>query len=198
MKFFFDPATHTYTVDGIIVPSVTGIIADTIPRNYSCADWYLERGSAMHKAIHLLIQDKLDWATVDERISRRILAYEKFRRDSGFKPFATERAMPCQRYRFAGTIDALYPSAKGRKNEVVLCDFKSSLEKQLEIQIGGYSVLLRENGYECNTGFGLELKDNGTYRCRWFKASEMRIAEQNFLACLTVRNWMHKNGVMKA
>ena len=74
----FDSEKHLYTIDGAPVPSVTQMINAVYPRNYSCGNWYLERGSAMHYAIHFLVQGKLRWESVDHRILGRIRAFEKF------------------------------------------------------------------------------------------------------------------------
>jgi hypothetical protein len=65
MNIEFDEPTHTYRVDGRIVPSVTQILGDTFPGVYAGIPEHtlLRRaqiGSAVHKAIELYLCRNLD------------------------------------------------------------------------------------------------------------------------------------------
>ncbi len=194
-QLLFDAESHRYSIDGRVLPSVTQVIGAIIPRNYSCASWYMDRGSAIHKAIHLMIQGKLDWSSVDERILGRIRAFELFIKDSGCVVKESELPLASSRYSFAGTLDLILEDK--RREWEFLADIKSSLECQISIQLGAYQMLLEEHERETKTALGLELREDGSYRCLWFTQSEMRRAKQMFLNCLSVYGWMKQNGVMR-
>src|SRR5579862_9265693 len=135
-NFTFDKDTHTYRLRGNVIPSVTQVIGAVHPRNYECADWYLERGRKMHKAIHFLIQGVLDWSSVDEAIAGRLQAYQKFMTEYEGRAIQTETSMYSETYLFAGTTDAIITSQKKASLLDVLTDFKSSLEAQVFIKLG--------------------------------------------------------------
>jgi len=191
--FTFDPETHIYRVGERVYPHVTGIINAIAPRQYSCGDWYLSRGRAMHKAIHLLVKGILDWSSVDERILPRIRAFEKFMRERQWQLTHSELPLVSKSLLIAGTVDAILEH-EGR--DLVLTDFKSSLEPHVSVQLGLYYRLLRDNGIEVSQGLALELRDDGNYRCQWFNKREMKRAEQTGHAFLSTYNWLAKNNLL--
>jgi hypothetical protein len=188
-KFTFDPETHIYRLGDRVLPSVTDIIGAVIPRGYECAAWYLDRGKALHAAIHLQAKGKLDWSSVDDRIMGRLKAYRKFMLESGWTLIASETPMYSERLGFAGCRDALMLD---KAKVEVLTDFKSSIEPQVIPQIGAYNILS-----PARVGLALHLREDGTYRAKWFTSSEMRVAGQVFLNALSLYGWMKQNGVLK-
>lgn len=188
----FDEALHRYSVAGRVLPSVTQVINAVAPRGYTCGDFYLNRGRVMHKAIHLLIQGKLRWESVDEQIAGKIRAFQLFMSESGYKVQASELPLYSPSLRFAGTLDALMiPDDVHR----ILVDFKSSLEPQLRPQIGAYYRLCWEHDTPVNKGLGLWLREDGTYRCSWFKKPDLKRAQQIFINVLSTYNWMKADGL---
>ena len=76
MSLEFDAATHTYTANGKVVPSVTQIISELLPMQFKCDDWYLQRGSAVHACAAMIARGaNFDF---DERISGQVAAIKKF------------------------------------------------------------------------------------------------------------------------
>jgi len=195
-KFEFDPASHIYKLDGFVLPGVTSVIGAVVPRNYTCDQHALDRGRVLHKAIHLLNQGfELDPEHIDDEIKGRLSAFRLFQKENDAKIVESEIHLASERYGYAGTPDAIMTLGNNWRCQS-LVDFKSSLEAQVLPQIGAYQRLLRENGRdEPENGLALWLREDGTYRCRWFTPSELRIAEQTFLACLTVYNFMKENGM---
>ena len=191
----FDEATHAYAIGGRPVPSVTQVIGRVLP-GFSAGEWYLRRGRAVHHGCRLADAGTLDWDSVAPEIIGRIHAWQRFKDESSFQPIIVERPLWSARYRFAGTMDR----GLVRGNDVALCDLKSTIEPQVAIQLGGYSLLWRENKRELKAplptqAVAVELRDDGTYRTKWLNEHGLRRAEQTFLACLTVYNFKAENNL---
>jgi hypothetical protein len=88
----FDAATHRYTLDGVPLPSVTGILEwahlidfSRIPQDIRSAA--LTRGTAVHQACHYYNEGDLDVAGFEQDFPTYwpyLSAWITFRRDSGF------------------------------------------------------------------------------------------------------------------
>lgn len=102
MSLTFDAATHTYLLDGKPIPSVTRLIADP---SFVCDPWYLERGTAVHKAIELLVQGDLDEGALDPRLLPYLEGFKAFMADVKPQIIASERRVFSRRYWYAGTVD---------------------------------------------------------------------------------------------
>ena len=193
-QFHFDAATHTYTLDGVRVPSVTQIIQSLLPLP-PIDPWYLERGRATHLACELLDRGTLDWSSVDSEIEPRVRAWEKFRQDWPAEILANELPLASEKYQFAGTLDRMLISDRVAPT---LIDLKNSFSPQYYLQLAGYSILWRENRpvKPYNAG-AVELRDDGTYRCHWMTRYELQTAEQQFLALLTVYGFATKHNLLK-
>jgi hypothetical protein len=82
---------HQYECDGRSIPSVTQVLALAGITDVSrIPPHILQRaadiGTAVHLACELLDQDDLDLDSVDSKIVGCVLAYQKFRSESGFVP----------------------------------------------------------------------------------------------------------------
>lgn len=189
--FSFDAETHTYTVDGVKLPSVTQVIRCVVP-HFKADEWYLQRGNATHHGTRLLDQGRLDWSSVDPEIEPRIKAWQRFVAESKAEiiKIGVERPLWHQAYRYAGTIDRQLVV----NNEFVLADLKNSLEPSVELQLGGYSLLLGGIKEPVRRAVAVHLKDDGTYLTRWFDQFQLRSAERAFLNTLGVFNWMQAVG----
>lgn len=190
-KLVFDEANHTYTIGGVRLPSVTQVLRSVFPA-FQADEYYLQRGRALHHATVLLDQGLLDWSTVDEAILGRTKAWEKFRRDFKAEIVSMEKPLASERYRFAGCHDRLMFA-----NRIyIMADLKSSVEPIVIPQLGAYSILNTENGgSQCKQAVAIELRENETYSCKWLSASELKRAEQVFIAALTCYGFMKSNGL---
>lgn len=111
--FQFEAATHTYTVDGVRVPSVTQTLEAAGISDYSAvpADrlrYAQELGSAVHRATELYDRDELDYDSIAGTIVEPYLeGWVEFRRWTGFTPTFVERAGVAELAgaRFGFTID---------------------------------------------------------------------------------------------
>ena len=187
-KCHFDAASHTYTLDGgVKVPSVTQIIGAVLPRTWDCDPWYMQRGTMLHKAVALMLHGELDWNSVDERIVLRVHAAEKFLSEYEVHRLGVlriEERMCSSCGQFAGTPDLV-------AGEKTIVDWKSVVEPEAEIQLGGYAILA---GITEGRAFAVETRDDGTYAATKY---DIRRARQLFLNVLTVYQFMAKNGRIK-
>ena len=126
----FDPATHTYAIDGRPIPSVTqvlacaGLSADFHFLDRAVLDHKRQIGTALHKALHYYLENDLDEASLDPEVRGRFGAFEQFCKDTGFKAREAETTiwamlsgMP-----YAGTLDVLGVM----RSQPYLIDFKCS------------------------------------------------------------------------
>lgn len=137
----FDEATHVYRENGIWRPSNTQILR---AEGYYDTRWFTQesrdRGSAVHLAIQLLEEGRLDWATVDEVVLPYVRAYEAFRNEMDFVPIFIE-AMGCHPiYLYAGRPDVV---GILNDNELTIPDYKTGVRQDwMALQLAGYAELL--------------------------------------------------------
>jgi hypothetical protein len=111
--FEFHEEDHTYvwTGDGVVLPSVTTIIKEVVQpfAGYQVDPewlrWRGQLGTAVHKAVELDCQGKLDESTVSGPIKGYFDAWRQARSDLGIFPKTTERIVGSRRLGFAGRLD---------------------------------------------------------------------------------------------
>ena len=106
----FEPITHTYRLDGVVIPSVTQILEATGISDYSMIpnatrNMALKRGSLVHEAIQFDIEGDLDWETLDPVLVPYVEAARHFRADYGLGGGFVEFRGYNPKWRFAGTLD---------------------------------------------------------------------------------------------
>lgn len=104
-NFQFDARTHTYTVDGVIVPGVTRVLGDLSADVYRAVSLdVLERASELGREVHrctaLLDRDRLKHDSMDSRVARRVSAWVIAKRELGFEATGIE-------HRQVGLIDGM-------------------------------------------------------------------------------------------
>jgi hypothetical protein len=109
----FDPVDHVYTLDGLVLQSVTQILKVSglidfshIPERILLAA--LERGRKVHQAIHYLNENDLDLAQFNSDFPKYAGYVESWRAllSSGrLKTVLCEHRVASRRHRYAGTID---------------------------------------------------------------------------------------------
>jgi hypothetical protein len=145
----FDQPTHTYTLDGVRVPSVTQVLKplynfEGIPLATLNAKARL--GTAVHRACELLDNDDLDEESEEGRAALAPLAgylagYKKFKSDMRPKLLANEQLLHHPVHRYAGQIDRSY-AFEGHVWDV---DLKStvSMSPIVGLQTAAYTEMLR-------------------------------------------------------
>lgn len=181
----FSPATHSYTIDGQPVPSVTQILADM---GFIDTTWFTEygreRGKLVHRIIHWHITGELDEATIDPELQGYLDAWGAFIADTGFVSTETEKPLGSVLHRFCGTPDHI-GILNGREAAV---DAKTGvIAPWAGIQLAGYEIL---KGKPLKR-FALQLKENGKYSIKPFTDRQDR---GMFLSALACWWWQHNNG----
>lgn len=104
---------HIYTLDGLILPSVTGILkAEGFIDDRFFDDYSRDRGTYVHLATHMDDMGDLDDDTVDPVIVPYLKAWRRFKKESGFVVEQSEISLASKAYNYAGTIDRIgrFPS----------------------------------------------------------------------------------------
>jgi hypothetical protein len=193
----FDEGTHTYRLDGQVVPSVTQVIRPLFASSQPFwKDEHRERGQKVHEATFLYDHDRLAPEAITDDIVGYVDAYRRFREETEWKPVFSECRVYSRRYRFAGTFDRIFLTP-GPPPGWVLVDIKTSktVSKAAALQLAAYDIAALE---EANAGvviqehYALHLAPDGKYRLVRF--DDMAEARQAFLAALTLFNWRAKNG----
>jgi len=188
IMFKFDEVNHTYTLNDRRLPSVTEVIRSNFGDPFNSKDWYMQRGKALHKAIELISKDKLDWNSVHNSIKPRLVSFQKFLENTKSRILDSEIRMYSKRLRFAGTADAVLEGIDG----LYLVDFKSSVTPEVDIQLGGYSIMYTENDLVRPIKLmAVELGENN-YKIRIVK--NPKHAERLFMCCLQIHNFKLTRG----
>jgi hypothetical protein len=111
----FAPATHTYDLDGVRVPSVTGILKASSLIDFSRVppselDRARVRGTVVHQAIHYFNERDLDvdrFCAEFPDYAGYLRAWIAFTEERRFVPRFNEYRVASRRHQVAGTIDCL-------------------------------------------------------------------------------------------
>lgn len=205
-KLIFYDDTHTYTVDGEEVPSVSEISRFVSREIYGEVRQYnldeaCERGSAVHKATEVL--DKYKKVECPEDIGNYVLAYVQFKRDFHIGDYvAIEKPIAHTELQYAGTIDRIYKIDKCFAEKVkeqckiditdkigqnAIIDLKTSCTVQkvlAQIQLNAYRLDAEYNGLgEIGALFILHLQKDQKYKLIPFPLDETL-----FMSCLNLHN----------
>jgi hypothetical protein len=150
----FDEETHTYRIDGRIIPGVSDILSaasighsDTTDSGYEVdadvMDYARDRGSDVHLACQLLDEGDLDWESLDEEIEPYVVGYEQWKEETGFVPDMIEQILYNEADDYCGTMDR----AGWIGDERVVVDIKTgSLKPWHRIQAAAYAACLPTRG----------------------------------------------------
>ena len=153
----FEESTHTYKIDGVVVPSVSEIMTPLTSLYYkeidkNILDMACYRGSQVHKAI----EDFETWGeyTIDDKYKDYMLNYKIFKKFNEIEIINQEQRLT--NGKFAGTYDMLAKI----DNKTILIDHKTSKEihnNLLSVQFAGYNELCEANGIKVDEFYCLHL-----------------------------------------
>ncbi len=180
----FDADTHTYKVDGKVLPSVTTITGILSNMEYKEIDKEIldraaKRGSAVHKAI----EDFTLWGDYELDISYEpyMVQFKKALDKEKFITAKTEFMLTDGE--ICGTIDNM--SMIGE--ECIIIDYKTTStihKKLLEAQFGGYKRLCDANNIQVEKWYGLFLNKKG------YKFLEIKPNVEIFNKCKEIYDYM--------
>lgn len=181
--FTFDEAAHAYHLDGVRLPSVTQVLEDVEIIDYgyippSTRQMALERGSAVHQAIHYDIEGDLDWASLDPALIGYVEAARAVRRDYHLAaPELVEHRGYHPKFRYAGTLDL--------KQGDILLDWKTNdAPWWVAVQTAAYAALFPDPA--SLRRFSFELHADGRYKAAEFRCTDFSRDFQVFLSALNV------------
>jgi len=163
VSLIFYADAHVYELDGLRVPSVTGVLQRAGLTDFShippsILGAALERGTQVHRAVHFYNEHDLDVAafraTFPEYIGY-LQAWINFTEQRHFVPVLNEHRVASRRHLVAGTVDCL-----GVLDGVgVVVDFKTGHPKDVaaDLQLAAYVALAMEWASECDEDPALEL-----------------------------------------
>ena len=172
-EFLFDEATHTYTLDGVVIPSVTEICAPITCGKYppvGVVQQAAARGTRVHELCALYDMDALP-DEIEAELVGYVKAWAAFCRD--YKPVWRHIELPLYGeidpgQPFAGTLDRI-----GEIDGLIrVVDIKTaaSLDRPAKValceQITGYEWLADLNKIDVSygAGMGVQLFADGNYR----------------------------------
>lgn len=191
-QFQFDDATHTYRVDGSILPSVTTIIKPLFGDFYTRLDKHVledaaQRGTAVHALTeHIDRGDPFDIDDYGADMGGYRDAWRAFLRDSRAVIIGIEGRNYHPALRYAGTYDRLM-DIDGERG---ILDIKttSQLMPQTAIQTEGYRLI--EEAWHPRPGrlrrWAVQLRADGNYR---FEEYHDPADTAVFLGLLAAHNW---------
>lgn len=164
-KYSFDEATHTYRLDGKVIPSVTQILKPLYDFSFAKPD-VLSRaasfGTALHKACELHLLGDLDTETLDENLKLPLSAFVKWAESAlAGECFVCETSLYHPRLKYAGTPDIIIDGQ-------AIVDIKSRPfnEKTDPLQLVAYEHMwMNTDGHSSGPykHIVLELKQDGTF-----------------------------------
>lgn len=208
-KVQFDEATHTYTLDGKELPSVTHIIRYLAVDKANNADPNMaliarERGSAVHEATVMYDYSGDIPDDFPAEYAPYLEAYVQFVRDYAPNWELIEHKMGDEELGFAGTLDR-FGTIDG---ECAILDIKTSYKvdmPSLSAQLAAYQQLLyTDKGVDEYVKilakginrYGLQLMRDGKYR---LYRTPMFIGDQLFASCFDIyKNMERMKGVRYA
>lgn len=195
----FNPSNHSFTLDGLSIPSVTRVLAPLYDGGSQSPTYqaYMElgrrRGTAVHEATE--DHDRQAWRPTDPmavEIAPYLTAWQAFLSDTGFEIHSIEEQVCSYRHRYAGILDRL-GVLNGRR---VVIDIKtgSSITPMMGVQLAAYQAAVNEEKPKAEQypyRFICQLRNDSTYRLQEFRdRSDLTV----FLALLTLHNWRSLHG----
>ena len=186
MNFAFDESTHTYTIDGKEVPSVTTVCRFLSYDQKSDKPWLArvaaDRGTRVHEACAAIDYGLYPEETED--ISGYLKAYRRFLKDYRPDWEGIEYTVGSAEIGMAGTIDRFGTLYDGRR---CILDIKTGTQLHdapLRAQLTGYKRLLAlDRGFYPEYLYALQLSKDGTYTM-----VDVRQDDELLNACMFIHN----------
>ena len=147
---YFDEVKHVYRDDeGAILPSVTQIFemlhfTDFSGINEDVLEWKRQFGTSVHSAVEYLVQNDLDWDSMDLAIVPAVTGIEQRLKEIQYKSIAVEegKIMNLFGMKYGGTLDHRGTCVYQGQVRDCIIDLKtaSKEEKYWKWQVASYTV----------------------------------------------------------
>ena len=196
----FDAERHVYSRGGIVVPGVTAVL-DPLTDWSMVSDGVMElareRGTLVHELTALDDRGELDEESVDPRLAGFLMAWRKFRAETGFSATHIEQQVESALHGYAGTLDRLGRHGADALNAdapLALYDVKSGPpQPATALQTAAYRQAANETLAPTKPiarRFGVHLRRDGTYRLIEYRDPGDLAT---FLAALRLHTWRLRN-----
>ena len=193
MQIEFNAERHSYTIDGVPVPSVTSVIQSAGLVDFSgipsdVLDRARRFGTAVHRATELFDKGTLDEDRLDGSIKPYLDAWKCFLKDFQASVIKTELSVGSDKYKYAGMIDKI---AIIQNKYVALIDIKTGVvSPTAALQTAAYKQAFDETADEkIERRLVVKLDKTGRYFITVYK-DEFDI--NVFLACLQIKRWKER------
>jgi hypothetical protein len=196
----FDEAAHQYFWQGKPVVNVTRVLKPLVDYSH-IPDAVLEtarrKGVAVHRMVELDAAGDLDTTTIPDWMQGCYRALCRFKDETGFEVWASERKLYHPNYQYAGTLDlvGLMPKLKNAQGPC-LVDLKRSFYAGpvIGVQLAAYKEpwdKAEGKDMRIRHRFALRLDEDGKYRLEPFEdTADFSV----FLSLLTIHNWKERHG----
>ena len=185
MKINFDPASHTYEIDGVVYPSVTQILKNVgIIDDRFYASGSADKGREIHELTKLIDEGFLNIDKLNHHSYIGYLkAWEKFKYEFDINIKSIELKIFSSIDNYAGTLDRL-ADVKKLKLKNCIIDIKTGQpQKWHGVQLWGYA--LAEHAEDM---MAVYIKENGNYKVELFEDVKER-NRSTWLSALNVYNF---------
>lgn len=187
----FRDEDHTYTLNGLEIPSVTTLMKPLSAEAYKTVDpdtlnKAARRGTAVHNALENYAKFGIEDIDPDLRgYFDAFLNWWELRKP---EPIATEHRLYHKIMRYAGTADLICLI----DGKVTLVDYKTSSQvntKMCAVQLEGYDRALESHGIEIGNRLILHLSKNGYQEVPFQRSGKCWMV---LSALITVRNYLNE------
>jgi hypothetical protein len=190
--FQFDAVAHEYREGELVIPSVTQVLAGVGITDYSMVPRAIlehkrDIGEQVHLACQFMDEGSLDWDSIDPAVLNYVLAYESFKKATGFVPRLNEHRQIATVYgmKYGMTLDR--EGDLNGKPTVIELKATAQIHKAWGIQLAAYDMglagVIRQRA-------AVHLKPNGTFAVEPFTDSNDRSV---FASALAVTWWKLNN-----
>lgn len=189
----FNSQDHIYTLDGVVVPSVTQCTA--LLTNYGAIPAHVlqaacDFGTNVHGATELWDGGVLDEEALDPALAPWLAGWKKFKAESGFEIVATELRVHSAKYRYAGMLDRV-GVLNGKR---VIVDIKTPMvvSPSTGPQTAGYQQAYEElTGDKIKGRFAVQLSPDNYRLIPYKDPNDFNV----FISCLNITNFRRKHNV---
>lgn len=206
----FDEAEHRYTIDARPAVSVTQAIeAGGLADWTFVQDFYRDRGSRAHKAIHYMVERDLDLGSCPDDVVGYVISAADFLTAHHARTVAVERRVCSRVYWYAGTLDwlGLMNACDDSgccpvkfKDKTTLADWKTSRDfhPATAIQTCAYADAIFEETRKLVDRRICVLVDGegGKARQREYSHESNKRDREVFRAALLIDNWRRENKIV--
>ena len=179
------------------MPRVTTILSD-LRLIYRIDDEAAKaRGTAVHLAIRYMLEDRLDWESLDPAIIGYVKAAQKFCADMEVHPLAIEQAVALPELGYAGTLDLL--CTFGRSNAKAIVDWSTgSVPVTKGLQMVAYGAARPIGAKPPKQPLppigrvAVELRENGTYLTSIFDVRFWYQDWRAWLGAIALQQWVQR------